>query len=78
MTLKNTSTGKVPSLYLDAHVVGNGGTPVLPIQWYDNAVSLWPGETAVLRASYRTADLHGAPPSVRVSGWNTATQTSSP
>jgi exo-1,4-beta-D-glucosaminidase len=73
--LKNTSTAKTPAFYLDAHVVGAGGKPVLPIQWNDNAVSLWPGETTVLRATYRTADLKGASPSVRVSGWNTATQT---
>ncbi len=48
---------------------------MLPIQWNDNAVSLWPGETTVLRATYRTADLKGASPSVRITGWNTATQT---
>ncbi|WP_328321412.1 carbohydrate-binding protein [Kribbella sp. NBC_00382] len=75
VTLKNTSTAKTPAFYLDAHIVGAAGKPVLPVQWNDNAVSLWPGETVVLRASYRTADLNGASPSVRVSGWNTATQT---
>ncbi|MFC9692377.1 CBM35 domain-containing protein [Kribbella sp. NPDC056951] len=74
VTLKNTSTAKTPAFYLDAHVVTNG-KPVLPIQWNDNAVSLWPGETTVLRATYRTADLKGASPSVRITGWNTATQT---
>ncbi|GAB3929100.1 carbohydrate-binding protein [Kribbella albertanoniae] len=74
VTLKNTSTVKTPAFYLDAHVVANG-KPVLPIQWNDNAVSLWPGESTVLRATYRTADLKGASPSVRITGWNTATQT---
>jgi exo-1,4-beta-D-glucosaminidase len=73
--MRNTSSGKVPAFYLDAHVVGAGGAPVLPIQWNDNAVSLWPGESVTLTAKYRTADLNGSAPSVRVAGWNTGTQT---
>jgi exo-1,4-beta-D-glucosaminidase len=75
VTLRNTSSGKVPAFYLDVHVVGAGGAPVLPIQWNDNAVSLWPGESTTLTAKYRTADLNGSAPSVRVAGWNTGTQT---
>ncbi|HKN55172.1 MAG TPA: CBM35 domain-containing protein, partial [Amycolatopsis sp.] len=75
VTLTNTSSGKIPAFYVDAHVVGNAGAPVLPVQWNDNEVSLWPGESTTLTATYRTADLHGAAPSVRVSGWNTGTQT---
>ncbi|WP_327002269.1 carbohydrate-binding protein [Dactylosporangium sp. NBC_01737] len=75
VTLRNTGTGKVPAFYLDAHVLGAGAAPVLPITWNDNAVSLWPGESTTLTATYRTADLHGAAPSVRIAGWNVATQT---
>ncbi|WP_405147444.1 discoidin domain-containing protein [Sphaerisporangium sp. NBC_01403] len=75
VTLRNTGTGKIPAFYLDAHVVDQAGKPVLPVQWTDNAVSLWPGETRTLTATYRTSDLNGSAPSVRVSGWNVATQT---
>ncbi|GAA1531861.1 carbohydrate-binding protein [Dactylosporangium maewongense] len=75
VTLRNTSTGKTPAFYVDAHVVGAAGKPVLPIQWNDNEISLWPGESKTLTAKYRTSDLAGAAPSVRVSGWNVATQT---
>jgi len=75
VTLRNTGTGLIPALYLDAHVVDPAGAPVLPIRWTDNAVSLWPGESTTLTATYRTADLHGSAPSVRVAGWNTGTQT---
>ena len=75
VTLKNTSTGQVPAFYVDTHVVDSAGKPVLPVQWTDNAVSLWPGETTTLKATYRTSDLKGSAPSVRVSGWNTGTQT---
>ncbi len=75
VTLKNTSGGKLPAFYVDTHVVNSSGAPVLPISWNDNAVSLWPGESTTLTAKYRTADLKGSKPSVRVSGWNTGTQT---
>nr|WP_051793164.1 exo-beta-D-glucosaminidase [Amycolatopsis jejuensis] len=73
--LTNTSRGKVPAFMVDTHVVGTSGTPVLPVTWSDNQVSLWPGESVTLTATYRTADLHGSAPSVRVAGWNTGTQT---
>jgi exo-1,4-beta-D-glucosaminidase len=72
VTLRNTGTR--PALYLDAHVMA-GGAPALPISWNDNAVSLWPGESTTLTATYRTADLHGSAPGVRITGWNTPTVT---
>ncbi|MFF1609486.1 carbohydrate-binding protein [Amycolatopsis sp. NPDC058278] len=75
VTLKNDAGGKVPAFFVDAHVVGAAGAPVLPVRWTDNQVSLWPGESATLTATYRTADLKGAKPSVRVAGWNTGTKT---
>lgn len=75
VTVRNTGGGKTPSLLTDVHLVDATGKPVLPIEWSDNEVSLWPGETATLTATYRTADLHGSAPRVRVSGWNTPEQT---
>ncbi|MBB5779203.1 glycosyl hydrolase 2 galactose-binding domain-containing protein [Nonomuraea jabiensis] len=74
VTIKNTGTGAVPAFMLDADVVDAAGKPVLPIQWSDNAISLWPGESRTLTATYRASDLTGSP-SVRVAGWNTATLT---
>lgn len=71
VTVRNTGTGKTPSLLTDVHLVDSAGKPVLPVQWSDNQVSLWPGESTTLTATYRTADLHGSAPRVRVSGWNT-------
>lgn len=73
--LTNTSSGKTPAFMVDTHLVDSAGTPVLPVSWSDNQVSLWPGESVTLTATYRTADLHGSAPSVRVAGWNTGTQT---
>ena len=75
VTLKNTSTGTTPAFFLDTHLVDSAGKPVLPVQWSDNEVSLWPGESTTLTATYRTADLGGSAPFVRVSGWNVATKT---
>ncbi|MEV0351026.1 fibronectin type III domain-containing protein [Nonomuraea sp. NPDC050680] len=74
VTIKNTGTGAIPAFMLDAHVVDAAGKPVLPIQWSDNAISLWPGESKTLTATYRASDLSGAA-SVRVAGWNTGTLT---
>lgn len=75
VTVRNSGSGKTPSLLTDVHLVDSAGKPVLPVQWSDNDVSLWPGESVTLTVTYRTADLHGSAPGVRVSGWNTAEQT---
>ncbi|MFD9791161.1 exo-beta-D-glucosaminidase [Streptomyces sp. NPDC059070] len=75
VTLTRTGAGRAPALLTDAHLVDGRGTPVLPVRWSDNQVTLWPGESATLTATYRTADLHGSAPRVRVSGWNTPTAT---
>jgi len=75
VTVRNSGSGKTPSLLTDVHLVDSAGKPVLPVQWSDNDVSLWPGESVTLTVTYRTTDLHGSVPRVRVSGWNTAGQT---
>ncbi|MGW2516804.1 glycoside hydrolase family 2 protein [Streptomyces sp. NPDC001617] len=71
VTLRNTGSGKTPSLLTDVHLVDAKGQPVLPVQWSDDEVSLWPGESVTLTATCRTSDLHGDAPHIRVSGWNT-------
>jgi exo-1,4-beta-D-glucosaminidase len=42
----------------------------LPVLWEDNYISLMPGETREVTATYRASELGGAKPSVEVSGWN--------
>ena len=49
---------------------GKGGEEILPVLWQDNYVSLLPGETRQLTATYRAAELGAATPAVEVSGWN--------
>ena len=48
---------------------GEGGKDVRPVFWEDNYFELAPGESRLIRVSYRTADLKGAP-TVAVDGWN--------
>ncbi|GAA1551861.1 carbohydrate-binding protein [Kribbella hippodromi] len=75
VTLKNTSTGKTPAFFVDTDIVDNAGKPVLPVRWTDNAATLWPGESITLKATYRASDLGTSTPSIRITAWNTPTQT---
>lgn len=68
VTLRNT--GHTIAFFVRTQVVGRHGDEALPVLWSDNYVSLLPGESRVLTATYRRADLHGGPPHVVVSGWN--------
>ncbi|WP_030339564.1 glycoside hydrolase family 2 protein [Streptomyces sp. NRRL S-1022] len=75
VSLRHSGSGTTPALLTDVHLVDAQGKPVLPVRWSDNEVSLWPGESVTLTATYRTSDLHGSAPGVRVSGWNTPERT---
>ena len=68
MTVKNP--GKSIAFFLRLQVTGRGGEEALPVLWEDNYVSVLPGETRVLSATYNIRDLGGAPPRVVVTGWN--------
>jgi hypothetical protein len=37
-------------------------------------MTLWPGESRTITARYRAADLHGAEPTVRLTGFNLRSQ----
>ncbi len=49
---------------------GRGGEEILPVIWQDNYISLLPGETREITATYHASDLGTAKPFVEVSGWN--------
>ena len=80
--ITNTSSRPTVAFFLRADVRrgSRSGTPapgdneVLPIFWSDNDVTLWPGESETLRATYQRADLHGASPVVGMSAWNSPLQ----
>ena len=82
VTITNTSSRPTVAFFLRADVRRGSpsGAPaaddneVLPIFWSDNDVTLWPGESETLRATYARSALQGATPVVSVSGWNVPTQ----
>jgi len=69
-----TNPGKTVAFFVRLQVVGSDGNEALPVLWSDNYVSLLPGETRTVTASYASAAIHGAP-RVIVSGWNVARST---
>jgi exo-1,4-beta-D-glucosaminidase len=68
VTLKNPSDRI--AFFMRLQVTGKGGAEVLPVMWEDNYISLLPGETRTLSATYNVRDLGGASPKVVVTGWN--------
>jgi exo-1,4-beta-D-glucosaminidase len=48
---------------------------VLPVLWEDNYVTLLPGETRELAATYAATDLGSAAPALTIDGWNVAPAT---
>jgi exo-1,4-beta-D-glucosaminidase len=68
VTLKNPT--KAIAFFLRLQLTGRGGEEALPVLWEDNYVSLLPGETRVLTATYNVRDLRGVSPHVVVTGWN--------
>jgi exo-1,4-beta-D-glucosaminidase len=81
VTITNTSSQPTVAFFVRADVrrgsatgvPASGDNEVVPITWSDNDVTLWPGESETLRATYRRSDLHGAAPVISVSGWNVGT-----
>ena len=49
---------------------GAKGEEILPVVWEDNYISLLPGETREVTATYRTSELNGQKPVIDVRGWN--------
>lgn len=69
VTLKNPS--KALAFMVRARVLkGAGGPDVLPVMWDDNFVTLMPGESKEISATYAVSDLGTAKPAVVIEGWN--------
>ncbi len=67
VTLKNTSS--TIAFFTRAQVLA-GGSEILPVLWDDNYVSILPGATKTVTATYASALANGQPVTVAVSGWN--------
>src|SRR5215475_2086113 len=78
VTITNTSATPTVGFFLRADVRrGNadgseqaGDNQVLPIVWSDNDITLWPGESETVTATYDASQLQGATPVVSLYGWN--------
>ncbi len=78
VTITNTSATPAVAFFLRADVRrGNtdgseqaGDNQVLPIIWSGNDITLWPGESERLTATYNASELRGAAPVVSLYGWN--------
>jgi exo-1,4-beta-D-glucosaminidase len=68
VTLSN-STSAI-AFFIRLQVTGKDGEEALPVIWEDNYVTLLPGETRRLSASYRVRDLGGGAPTLVLTGWN--------
>ncbi|MGH3405738.1 MAG: hypothetical protein ACRDRJ_25080 [Streptosporangiaceae bacterium] len=79
VTLTNPSSNQAVAFFLRADVRRGtaagaalpGDNEVLPVSWSDNDVTLWPGQSQTLTATYAASGLSGAAPVVSVYGWNT-------
>lgn len=78
VTVTNTSTKPVVAFFLRADVRrGTSGGAELPgdnqvrtALWNDNDITLWPGESQELAATYAASELGGRAPVASVTGWN--------
>jgi exo-1,4-beta-D-glucosaminidase len=78
ITIANTSRTRAVAFFLRADIRrGTPGGSELPgdnqvwrATWDDNDITLWPGESQVITATYRARDLDGAAPVVSLFGWN--------
>ncbi len=69
VTLRNP--GKNIAFFIELAVRGEAsGRTVLPVFWEDNYVSLLPGESRTIRATFAAADLGGEKPVFSYKGWN--------
>ena len=69
--LVNENTTNIAFFVRAEVVAGKDGAEVAPVVYSDNYVTLWPGETNVIRARYPARALDGASPTVKVKGYNT-------
>ena len=68
VTLKNP--GKSIAFFMRLQITGRGDEEALPVLWEDNYVSLLPGESRTISATYHVRGLGGSPPRLVVTGWN--------
>lgn len=65
------NTGPHIAFFLELNISGEkSGASILPILWDDNYISLLPGETRKISASFAKKDMAGDKPVLGICGWN--------
>ncbi|HAJ95948.1 MAG TPA: hypothetical protein DCP02_06920 [Actinobacteria bacterium] len=70
ISVNNTSITNIAFFVRVEVIKGEGGQEVLPVTYTDNYITLWPGESATIKAEYATADLGDQPAYFLVRGYN--------
>ena len=69
VTLENS--GNNIAFFLDLNIYGeNSANTILPVLWEDNYISLLPGETRKIKASFALKDIGNDTPLLKINGWN--------
>jgi exo-1,4-beta-D-glucosaminidase len=68
VTLKNP--GRSIAFFMRLQITRRGDEEALPVLWEDNYISLLPGETRMISATYPVRNLGGSPPRMVLTGWN--------
>jgi exo-1,4-beta-D-glucosaminidase len=82
VTITNTSSTSTVAFFLRADIRRGsasgqpeaGDSEVLPVRWSGDDITLFPGESETLRATYRSSALRGMAPVISLSGWNLPTR----
>jgi exo-1,4-beta-D-glucosaminidase len=66
-----TNTGKAVAFFVHLRALkGKGGDDVLPLIFSDNYISLAPGESRLIKCTYKTTDAKQVAPYFLTSAWN--------
>jgi exo-1,4-beta-D-glucosaminidase len=68
VTISNRS--KSLAFFIRLQINMGNGEELLPVLWDDNYISLLPGETREIRATYRRQDRGSRGAVISISGWN--------
>ncbi|HEV2360417.1 MAG TPA: hypothetical protein VGS21_01820, partial [Acidimicrobiales bacterium] len=71
VTLSVPAGGKALGFFLRSEIAG-APLGVAPVIWSDNDITLWPGESQTITATYPASLLPPGGPAVTISGWNVA------
>jgi len=71
VTVTVENPGTTIAFFIELRISGKrSAEAILPVLWEDNYISLLPGETRKIRASFATRDLENDNPQLYISGWN--------